>query len=190
MYKPLQIQAPQNGNAEKRSIAPPNISPPRGLYFEIALKYLYKVKQSKNGKFTSSYKASPIDFETKISLRRYVPPNISPSKNKPLQNISPGAYFRNFTVCRRKFSLPIVPRALFSLSLASLRHKRESFRSPWPNQYPWSKFCPCPDLKNPQLIILFRCVFKRRNCFFPCTFSFVLNYKILLRKCTYVLDYS
>ena len=139
MYKPLQIQAPQNGNAEKRSIAPPNISPPRGLYFEIALKYLYKVKQSKNGKFTSNYKASPIDFEKKISLRRQVPPNISPSKNKPLKNIRPGAYFRNFTVCRRKFSLPIVPRALFSLSLASLRHKRESFRSSWPNQYPWSK---------------------------------------------------
>ena len=30
----------------------------------------YKVKQSKNGKFTSKYKASPIDFETQISLRR------------------------------------------------------------------------------------------------------------------------
>ena len=41
---------------------------PRGLYLEIALKY--KVKQSKNGKFTSNYKASPIDFETQISLRR------------------------------------------------------------------------------------------------------------------------
>ena len=35
---------------------------------KIALKY--KVKQSKNGKFASSYKASPIDFETQISLRR------------------------------------------------------------------------------------------------------------------------
>ena len=42
--------------------------PPGGLYLEIALKY--KVKQSKNGKFTSNYKASPIDFETQISLRR------------------------------------------------------------------------------------------------------------------------
>ena len=28
------------------------------------------VKQSKNGTFTSNYKASPIDFETQISLRR------------------------------------------------------------------------------------------------------------------------
>ena len=65
MYKP-----PKNGHAEKRSIAPPNISPPRGLYFEIALKYMYKVTQSKNGKFTSNYKASPIDFETQISFRR------------------------------------------------------------------------------------------------------------------------
>ena len=30
----------------------------------------YKVKQSKNGKFSSNYKASPIDFETRIFLRR------------------------------------------------------------------------------------------------------------------------
>ena len=40
---------------------------PRGLYLEIALKY--KVKYSKNGKFPSNYKASPIDFEMQISLR-------------------------------------------------------------------------------------------------------------------------
>ena len=45
-----------------RLIAPPSISP------QGALKY--KVKQRKNGKFTSNYKASPIDFETQISLRR------------------------------------------------------------------------------------------------------------------------
>ena len=51
-----------------RLIAPPNISLPGGLYLEIALKY--KVKQSKNGKFRSNYKASPIDFETQIFLRR------------------------------------------------------------------------------------------------------------------------
>ena len=48
---PLQIQAP-----------------PGGFYSEIALKY--KVKQSKNVKFHSNYKASPIDFETQISLSR------------------------------------------------------------------------------------------------------------------------
>ena len=41
---------------------------PGGLYLEIALKY--KVKQSKNGKFSFNYRASPIDFETQISLRR------------------------------------------------------------------------------------------------------------------------
>ena len=35
---------------------------------EIALKY--KVKQSKNGKFPSKYKVSPIDFEKQISVRR------------------------------------------------------------------------------------------------------------------------
>ena len=40
-------------------IAPPNISPPGGLYLEFALKY--KVKQSKNDKFPFNYKlAQPI----------------------------------------------------------------------------------------------------------------------------------
>ena len=41
--------------------------PPGACTWKIALKY--KVKQSKNFKFTSNYKASPIDFETQISLR-------------------------------------------------------------------------------------------------------------------------
>ena len=53
------------------------------MYLEIALKY--EVKQGKNGKFPSIYKASPIDFEMQISLRRQAPPNISPSKNKSLK---------------------------------------------------------------------------------------------------------
>ena len=48
-------------------IAPPNISPPEACTWKIALKY--EVKQSKKGKFTSNYKARPIDFETQISLR-------------------------------------------------------------------------------------------------------------------------
>ena len=51
MYKPLQIQALLGG-----------------LYLEIALKY--KVKRGKNGKFPCNYKASPVHFETRISLRR------------------------------------------------------------------------------------------------------------------------
>ena len=46
---------------------PSKYKPQGGLYLEIALKY--KVKQSKNGKFPSNYKASPIDFEMQISLR-------------------------------------------------------------------------------------------------------------------------
>ena len=54
MYKPLQIQVP-----------PP---PSGGLYLEIAFKY--KVKRGKNGKFPCNYKASPVHFETRISLRR------------------------------------------------------------------------------------------------------------------------
>ena len=49
-------------------ITPPNVSAAGACTWKIALKY--KVKQSKNGKFTSNYKASPIDFETQISLRR------------------------------------------------------------------------------------------------------------------------
>ena len=61
MYKPLQIKAPQTGNAKNRPLNRPSRYKP-------ALKY--KVKQSKNGKFTSNYKASPIDFEMQISLRR------------------------------------------------------------------------------------------------------------------------
>ena len=44
------------------------MSPLGGLYLEIAL--IYKVKQSENSKFPSNYKASLIDFETQISLRR------------------------------------------------------------------------------------------------------------------------
>ena len=69
MYKPLQIWAPQTSNTKNPPLnRPSKYKPPGGLYLEIALKY--KVKQSKNGKFTSNYKASPIDFETQISLRR------------------------------------------------------------------------------------------------------------------------
>ena len=48
--------------------------PPPGLYLEIALKY--KVKQNKDGKFPSNYKASLIDFETQIQF---------PSVDKPLK---------------------------------------------------------------------------------------------------------
>ena len=42
--------------------------PPGACTWKIALKY--KVRQSKNGKFTFNYKASPIDFERQTSLRR------------------------------------------------------------------------------------------------------------------------
>ena len=85
MYKPLQIKAPHTGNAKNPSLNRPSKykPPPGACTFEIALKY--KVKQSKNGKFTSNYKASSINFDTPISLRRKAPPNISPSKNKPLK---------------------------------------------------------------------------------------------------------
>ena len=63
------MQAPQTANAKNPPLnRPSRYKPPGGLYLEIALKH--KVKQSKIGKSTSNYKASPIDFETQISLRR------------------------------------------------------------------------------------------------------------------------
>ena len=61
-YKPHKLVTQKT----RRYIAPPNISPVGGLYLEIALKY----NNGKNSKFPSNYKASPIDFETQISLRR------------------------------------------------------------------------------------------------------------------------
>ena len=69
MYKSLPKRAPQNRNAKNPPLnRPSKYKPPGACTWKIALKY--KVKQSKNGKFTSNYKASPIDFETQISLRR------------------------------------------------------------------------------------------------------------------------
>ena len=53
--------------SDYRKIPLLSVSIYKGLYLEIALKY--KVKQSKKGKFPFNYKASPIDFETQISLR-------------------------------------------------------------------------------------------------------------------------
>ena len=44
------------------------MSPSGACTWKCALKY--KEKQSKKGKFPSNYKASPIDFETQISLHR------------------------------------------------------------------------------------------------------------------------
>ena len=47
---------------------PAKYKPPGACNWKIALKY--KVKEIKNGKFTSNYKASPIDFEMQIYLCR------------------------------------------------------------------------------------------------------------------------
>ena len=71
MYKSLQIKAPQTRNVKKPPLNRPfkyKPPPPGACTWKCALKY--KVKQSKKGKFPSNYKASPIDFETQISLRR------------------------------------------------------------------------------------------------------------------------
>ena len=65
---PSMFKPPQTRNAKNPPLnRPSKYKPPGGLYMESALKY--KVKQSKNGKFPSKYKASPINFETQISLR-------------------------------------------------------------------------------------------------------------------------
>ena len=69
MYKPLQIQAPLTGNAKNPPLNRPSKYKPLGACtWKIALKY--KEKQSKKGRFTFNCKASPIDFETQISLCR------------------------------------------------------------------------------------------------------------------------
>ena len=64
MYKPLQTRNAKSSPLNR----PSNYKPPRGLVLGNCLKY--KVKQSKKGKFPFNYKASSIDFETQISLRR------------------------------------------------------------------------------------------------------------------------
>ena len=71
-----------------------------GLYLEIAFKY--KVKQSKTGKFPSNdnWLAQSILKRKFPSIDK--PLRIEAPQKGSLKNISPGAYFRNFTVfCRR-----------------------------------------------------------------------------------------
>ena len=46
---------------------PSKYKPPGGSYLENCPQIQSKTKQ--NGKFTSNYKASPIDYETQFSLR-------------------------------------------------------------------------------------------------------------------------
>ena len=53
-----------------QKLAPARISPPNRWCKKPSIALKYKVKQIQNGKFTSNYKASPIDFETQISLQR------------------------------------------------------------------------------------------------------------------------
>ena len=64
MYKPPKLVRKKNPPLNR----PSEYKPPGGLYLEIALKY--NLKWSKNGQTPSNYKASPIDFEMQISLRR------------------------------------------------------------------------------------------------------------------------
>jgi len=75
MYKPPKPVTQKNPPLNR----PSKYKPPGGLFLEN-----YSQIQSKS-KFTSNYTASLIAFETQISLHRLTPPNISPSKNKPLK---------------------------------------------------------------------------------------------------------
>ena len=61
---------------------------------EIALKY--KVKQTKNGRFPSNYKASQIDFEMQISLCILAPPKISPPQKRAFEKYKPQGLFSEF----------------------------------------------------------------------------------------------
>ena len=81
---------------------------------EIALKY--KVKQSKNGKFTSNYKASPIDFETQISLRIKALPKISPSKRAFEKYTPRGLFSELYGTLLGIVVYDVIPRALASHS--------------------------------------------------------------------------
>ena len=73
MYRPLQIEAPQNRTAKNPPLnRPSDISHPGGLYLEFALEY--KVKQSKNGKFSFHYKLAQSILKRKF-----------PSVHKPLR---------------------------------------------------------------------------------------------------------
>ena len=68
----------KTGNAKKPSVKSPlKYKPPRSLYLENCPQIQSKTKQ--NGKFTSNYEASRIDFETQIisSSKRAL------EKNKP-----------------------------------------------------------------------------------------------------------
>ena len=59
----------QTGNAKNPPLnRPSKYKPPWGLVLGNFPQI--QSKTSKNGKVTSHYKASPIDFETQISLRR------------------------------------------------------------------------------------------------------------------------
>ena len=64
MYKPPKPVTQKNPLLNR----PSKYKPSGGLYLENCPQI--QRKQSKNGKFTSNYKTSPIDFETQLSLRR------------------------------------------------------------------------------------------------------------------------
>ena len=100
---------------------------------ESALKY--KVKQSKNGRFPSNYKASLINFEMQISLCMLAPPNISPSKNKPPQKrafekYKPRGLFSEFYGISKskKITAIIIYSAESFAGISDTHGKRRSFQ--------------------------------------------------------------
>ena len=92
-YKPLKLVMQKT---------PPLNRPSKYIYIYIEIALKYKVKQSKNGKFLPLIRLAKSILKRKFRsvdkpLRICAPPKISLEKG-PFKNISPGAYFRNFTV--------------------------------------------------------------------------------------------
>ena len=96
MYKPLQIKAPKLVTQKKPPLnRPSKYKSPGGLSLEIAFKY--KVKRRKTVNFLPTIRLSQSILKRKFPPRRQAPPNINPSKNKPLkkavEKYSPGLIF-------------------------------------------------------------------------------------------------
>ena len=138
MYMPLQIYGPQTCSAKNPPLnCPSKYKPPGELYLEFALKY--RIKQSKNGKFPSNYKASPINFEMQISLRRYAPPQISPSK-RAFEKYKPRGLFLDFTVYLYLFVKTLTPEAPSNFCLRPYNMTLYTFVAP--GNSPFSQVLP------------------------------------------------
>ena len=116
--------SPQNRNTTWNPLLnrPSEYKPPGGLYLEFALEY--KVKQSKNGKF-SLLQASPTVHKP---LRIQAPPKISPSK-RAFEKYKPGGLFSEF------YGILLGGVLLIAKTISVEQNKRK-FRHPPPPPHP------------------------------------------------------